>query len=80
MENQPLKRVHENIIIIGDLSETHRRPKFLIGDPSETNMPDRRPIRDRHASSDSHRRPTFLIGDQPATVETHWRRTCLIGD
>ena len=52
-----LNRVHENIIIIGDLSETHRRP---IGDPSETDMPHRRPIGDRHASSETdmpHRRP-----------------------
>ena len=41
-----LQRVHENISIIGDLSKTHWIP---IGDPSETNMPDRRPIEDRHA-------------------------------
>ena len=60
----PLKRVHENIIIIGDpletnmpdrepiqylsetywrpfrdISEAYRRPKCLVGDPSETDMP-----------------------------------------
>ena len=34
--------VHKNIIIIGDLSETHWRPTCLIGDPSGTNLPDRR--------------------------------------
>ena len=34
--------VHENIIIIGDLSENHRRP---IGEPSETDMLDWRPHR-----------------------------------
>ena len=36
--------VHEIIIIIGDLSETWRRPTCLIWDQSETDMPLRRPI------------------------------------
>ena len=37
-----LRRVHENIIFIGDQSETdmpHMRPICLIGDPSDTDMP-----------------------------------------
>ena len=84
-------RVHENIIIIGDLSETYRRP---IGDPSETY---RRPIRDPSETDMPHRRPTCLIGDpsetdmpyrrpigdRHASSETdmpHRRPTCLIGD
>ena len=71
--------VHKNIIFIGDLSktyrrpigdrhacsETHRRPTCLIGDPSDTDMPDRRPFGDRHARSETHWRPTCLIGDRP---------------
>ena len=98
------KRVQENIITIGELSETHRRPirdplethrrpTFLIGNPLETVIPDRRPIRDRHAWSETHRRPTCLIGDTSktdmpdqrpledwhASSETHRRPTCLIG-
>ena len=40
-------------------------------------MPNRRPIGDRHASSETHRRPTCLIGDPS---ETHWGPTCLIGE
>ena len=67
--------VHENIIIIGDLLETNRRP---IGDPSETDMPLRRPtcliptclIGYRHALSEIHRRPTCLIGDRNVVSET----------
>ena len=67
-------RVHKNIIIIGDLSETHRRPiRDLLethqrptGDPSETDMP--------------HRRPTCFIGDPTETNLPHRRPTCLIGD
>ena len=53
------------------LSETYRR---LIGDPSETDLPHRRPIGDRHASSETdmpHRRPTCFIGDRHASSETH---------
>ena len=38
--------VHENSIIIRDLSETHRRPICLIGDPSKTSTCF---IGDRHA-------------------------------
>ena len=34
-------RVHENIIIIGD--ETYGRPTCLIGESSETDMPDQIP-------------------------------------
>ena len=70
--------VHENIIIIEELSETHRRPTCLNGEldmlhqipicnrhaPSETDMSDRQPIGDRL-------RLKCLIRDQ---------RTCLIGD
>ena len=65
--------VYENIIIIGVSSETSRRP---IGDPSETDLPDRRFIRDRHAWSETNRRPTCLIGDRHASSETDmsdWR-------
>ena len=82
------KRVQENIITIGELSETHRRP---IRDPSETH---RRPIGDQHSWSETHWRPSFLIvdpsetdmpdrrhiGDQHAWSETHRRPTCLIRD
>ena len=67
------KRVHENVIIIGDLSEpigdrhacseTHRRPRHAS---SETNMP--------------YQRPTKLIGDLSETDMLHWRPTCQIGD
>ena len=49
-------RVHE----ILSLSEIYRRPTCLMGDPSETHMPDRRP---RHASSETHLIPSCLIGD-----------------
>ena len=56
---------------IGDLSETQRRPTCLIGDPSDTDMPYRRPIRDRHASSETDV-PTCLM-------ETHKKYiSCLI--
>ena len=39
--NKQKLRVHENFIIIRDLSETHQRP---IGDPLKIDMPDRRLI------------------------------------
>ena len=76
------KRVHKNINIIGylwethrrpirDPSETHRRPKCLIGDKSTTDMPDQRPV---------GRRPTCLIRDLLETDMPHCRPTCLIGD
>ena len=42
-------------------SETHWRPTCLIGDQSETDMPDRRPIGDRHS---------LLETDMPA--ESNW--------
>ena len=70
-------RVHENIIIIGDPSKTHQKP---IGDPSQTNMHDRRT---RHASSETympHRRLTSLIGDPSETDILHRRQTCPIQD
>ena len=38
--NNQLKQVHENIIILGDLWGTYRIP---LGDPSENDMPDQRP-------------------------------------
>ena len=85
-----LKRVNKNIIIIGDplethqrtirdLSETHRRPTCLIGDPSETStcfsrdldMPDWRPIGDLDMF---HQRPTCFIGD-PLETNMPNRRT-----
>ena len=52
-----LKQVHKNIIIIGDLLETHQRPirdpsetyRRPFGDPSETHIPSWRPIGDQHA-------------------------------
>ena len=39
---------------------THLKPTFSIGDPSETDMPRRRPIWNRHAQSETHWRPTCL--------------------
>ena len=54
----------------------YRRP---IRYPSETNMPDQRPVGDRHATLETdmpHWRPTCHIGDQHASTETdmpHWR-------
>ena len=61
-----LSRVHENIIIIGDPSETdipYLRPICNpIGDRynlSETNMPHRRPT----CISKTHQRPICLIRD-----------------
>ena len=71
---------HENIIIIGGLYETHRWPTCLIIDQSETEIPDWRPIRDRHASSETNMPDWRPIGDQHAWLETHWRPTCLMGD
>ena len=47
---------------------------LIIGDPSETNIPVRKPW---HASSETL---TCLIRDRHAWLETHWRPTCLIGD
>ena len=41
--------------------------KITFGDPSETHMPLRRPIGDRHASSENNRRLTCLIGDLSKT-------------
>ena len=38
----------------------HRRPTCLIGDPSQTDMTDWRPITDRHAWLETHHRPTWL--------------------
>ena len=60
------KRVHENIVIIGDPSETDmpdRRPTWLLGDQSETDMPDWRPVGDE----------TCLIRDPLETNMPHWR-------
>ena len=54
-----------------------------IGDPSETDMPYRRPIRDLHTSLETnmpHWRPTCLIGNPSETNMPHRRPTCLIGD
>ena len=47
-----------------DPSETNWRPTCLMGDLSKTDMPDRRMIVDRYASSE--------------TNMPHWRPTCLI--
>ena len=58
-------RVYENIIIIGDLSETHRRPRHAS---SETDMPDRRPIGDLEIINWS---PTCLMGDPSKTNMSH---------
>ena len=58
------KRVYENITIIGDLSKTiMQRPTYLIGDPSETDRPHRRP---RHAWSKTNIPDPRLIGDRHA--------------
>ena len=65
------------------LSEAYRRPRCLIEDSSETDMPARRPIRDWHAQPDTHRRPKCSIGDRHAPTETvmslntHQSPTCL---
>ena len=56
---------------IGDLSETHRGPAYLIEDPLETYG---RPIRDQHAWALTHRRL------QHASLETQLKMTCPIGD
>ena len=53
------------------LSETYRRH---TGDPSETEIPDRRPIGDLDML---HWRP---YGDRHAPPETHWRLTFLARD
>ena len=66
--------VHENISIIGDLSETHRRP---IGDSHAWSETHQRP---QHASSETYMpdwRPTCLIGDPSQSDMTHRRPTCL---
>ena len=55
-------------------SETHQRPQHAT---SETNMPDRRPIKDRHApmvTDIPHQRLTCLIKNLSETS------TCFIGD
>ena len=72
------------------VSETHREPICLIGDlygdPSETNMPDRRPIRDfdmlywipirnRHTPSE-----TDMPDRQPIGALMKDQHTFLIGD
>ena len=54
-----------------------------IGDPSETDNSDRRPIVDRHAPSETnmpYQRPTCSIGYRHARLENHKRPTCPIGD
>ena len=56
--NRLFIKVHENIIIIGD--------------PTETDISDRRPIGDRHAVLKNHRRPRH------ASSETHLKPTCPI--
>ena len=77
-------RVHKNIIIIGDLSKTHRRSikdqHVLIEDPLETNMPN---IEDPSETYTPNPRPTSLIRDLYACSETnmhHRRPTCLISN
>ena len=44
----------------------------LIRDPTETDLPDQRPMGDRHAWSETHR----AIGDLHDWSETHRRPTC----
>ena len=62
--------------------ETHRRPACLIRDPSETDMPYRRPIGDRHTKSETnmpHRRPKCFIEDRYVSSGTHKNYiSCLI--
>ena len=70
-------RVHENIIIIGDLSETHWRLTCLFGDLLETDMLDQKPIGDLDMLN---WRPTCLIRDPLKTNMPHRRSTCPIGD
>ena len=53
--------VHVNNSLIGDPLKTHWRPTCLIGDPSKTDMPDRRPIWNWKPD----RRLTWLIKDSP---------------
>ena len=55
----------------------YRRPIVV---PLETDMPHRRPVGYRHASSETRRIPTCLIGDQHVWSETHRRKTCRIRD
>ena len=56
-------RVHENIDIVGDPTEIHRRPTCLIVEPLGTGMPDWR--------------PPCLLGDWHTQSETHWKPTCV---
>ena len=86
---------------IGDLSETQRRRRCLIGDldmhhlrdmpdrrprhaSSKTNMPDRRPTKDRHTplvTDIPHRRLTCLNGDlNMLQLVTHLKMACPVGD
>ena len=67
----PYEGVQENILIIGDQSETYRRP---IGDRHARSETHRRP---RHASLVTHLKPTCPIGD-PSETNTPHRRS--IGD
>ena len=69
--------LHENIIIIGDLSETHLRPRYLIVEQkkpdmpdrtlSDTDMPNQRPTCLIGALSETHLRPRYLIVEQTET-------------
>ena len=83
---QPNSGVHENIISIIDLSETHWS---TLHASSETDMPQWRPtspIADRNAPSETkmpHRRPKCPIGDRNDPSETempHRRQICPIRD
>ena len=86
----PFLGVHKNIFNIGDLSETywrpivdlaetHQRPTCFIGDPLETDIPDRRP---QYASLETHWRltcpsKTEILGWRPTYMPTQ-RLACLI--
>ena len=52
------ERFPQEIIVIGGLSETHRR---TLGDPLVTNMSDRRPFGDQHSISETYREPACFI-------------------
>ena len=55
--------------------ETHRRLTCLLEDPSETEMPDRRPI---CLIRDSSETSTCFIKDPSETNMPHWRLTCIV--
>ena len=66
-DRRPLGDQHDSL-------ETHWRPTCLIGDPTETNMSDQRPIGDPSETQvilETNWRPKCQIGERHAWSETH---------